>query len=400
MGKTHNRLPILTPLVILAILMMAGIAVLVTASGDVLAAPQAQQPDNSQCLLCHQNEGGTWTLPSGETLSVQIDPEAFGGSTHARLACQTCHTNIADYPHPENSAQSARQYTLQYQDTCAQCHPEQAAATADNAHARVRNDPNNPNAENAPTCVDCHNPHAQPLIVTDENGRLTGSELAAATQTCAKCHNQITEEYAASVHGEGLLENKNPDVPSCIDCHGVHDLSGPSELGNQFRLSSPQVCAKCHTDESIMSKYGLSTQVLTTYIADFHGTTVALFEKQDPDQAINMPVCYDCHGVHNIQRVDDPEKGIQVKQNLLVTCQKCHPDATLNFPDSWLSHYIPSKERAPLVFYVEWFYKILIPLVLGGMLILVGSDIFRRVKRRRAKPAPADVEEKTGEQGG
>ena len=34
---------------------------------------------------------------------------------------------------------------------------------------------------------------------------------------------------------------------------------------------------------AIMDKYGISTQVLNTYVADFHGTTVTLFEKQSPD---------------------------------------------------------------------------------------------------------------------
>lgn len=390
----QKRLPFLTPVFILLAVILVGGAILMITNGSVQAAPPAQEPDNSQCLLCHQDETKTWQLPGGDTLSIAISPEMFGGSVHSKLACQTCHTNISGFPHPENSAQTAREYTLQYANTCAQCHPAQVEETADNAHARVRNDPNNPNAANAPTCVDCHNPHTQSKIIKDEAGKLTGLEHAATAKTCAKCHSQIADEYAESVHGEGVLVNNNPDVPSCIDCHGVHNISGPTASGNQFRLTSPQICAKCHTDESIMGKYGLSTQVLNTYIADFHGTTVTLFEKLDPDQQTNMPVCFDCHGVHNIKRVDDPEKGIQIKENLLATCQKCHPDATPNFPDSWLSHYIPSKERAPLVFYVEWFYKILIPLVLGAMVVLVASDIFRRVSHRKAKPTNADVEEK------
>jgi len=164
-------------------------------------------------------------------------------------------------------------------------------------------------------------------------------------------------------------------------------VSGPSG-GAAFRLSSPKICADCHTNEQIMSKYGLSTQVLQTYVADFHGTTVTLFEKLDPDQQINMPVCYDCHGVHDIRRSDDPEKGLQVKQNLLAACQKCHPDATENFPDAWLSHYIPDRNRYPLVYWVNEFYKYFIPTVLGGMGLFVVSDIYRRwVLDRRRKNA-------------
>ena len=160
----------------------------------------------------------------------------------------------------------------------------------------------------------------------------------------------------------------------------------------QFRLNSPELCAKCHTDEKIMSKYGISTQVLNTYVSDFHGTTVTLFEKQSPDQQTNKPVCFDCHGVHNIAKVDDPTKGLQIKTNMLNACQKCHPDANINFPDSWLSHYIPSPEKAPLVYYVNLFYSLFIPTVLGGMAIVVVTDVYRKARTRR-KPVQSESRE-------
>ena len=107
------------------------------------------------------------------------------------------------------------------------------------------------------------------------------------------------------------------------------------------------MCADCHTDAKKMAKYKLSTQVLRTYVADFHGSTVTLFQRRHPDQVTNKPVCYDCHGIHDIASKSDPKKGLQVKANLLRTCQKCHPDATTNFSDAWLSHYIPTRERTP-----------------------------------------------------
>ncbi len=166
----------------------------------------------------------------------------------------------------------------------------------------------------------------------------------------------------------------------------MHSIEDPTTTA--FRLNSPQLCAKCHTDASIMSKYGISTQVLNTYVADFHGTTVTLFEKLSPDQVTNKPVCFDCHGVHNIQKVDDPVYGLAMKQNLLTACQRCHPDASSNFPDAWMSHYIPSPTHDALVYYVNLFYKIFIPTVIGGMAIFVLSDIVRRLLERRkgAKP--------------
>ncbi len=55
-------------------------------------------------------------------------------------------------------------------------------------------------------------------------------------------------------------------------------------------------------DEEMMGKYGISTDVFETYVADFHGHDCRLFEKQLLDQETNKAVCYDCHGVENILR--------------------------------------------------------------------------------------------------
>jgi hypothetical protein len=143
-----------------------------------------------------------------------------------------------------------------------------------------------------------------------------------------------------------------------------------------------------------MKQYGISTNVLSTYVADFHGTTVHMFEENYPDQPTNKPVCTDCHGVHDILRPDDPTAGIAYKKNLLVKCQQCHPTATTEtFTDSWLSHYEPSPKAFPIVYYVNLFYLLFIPIVLGGMIFFVITDIYRRIKNRRAASAMAAKEE-------
>ena len=167
-------------------------------------------------------------------------------------------------------------------------------------------------------------------------------------------------------------------------------------------LASPQICADCHTNSAIMDKYGLSTNVLDTYVADFHGTTVTLFEETSPDEATNKPVCYDCHGVHNVSSVSDPEKGLEIKENLLVTCQKCHPDANLSFSDSWMSHYDPSPDKFALVYYVNLFYKIMIPGVIGAMALFVVTDFGRQIinKNQKKSAKKSEGQEKSSEEGG
>ena len=290
---------------------------------------QPEQPDNDYCLGCHSLEGQTYTFASGEIISITVTADEFEKSIHGsqEFLCTDCHTEIKEYPHPEIEVQYSREYTHQYDTTCSECHEDKYDNLMDSVHAEVLELGN----LNAPVCSDCHDPHAQSV----EGISALSIELGKTSQICAQCHNSIYVEYAQSVHGSALINENNPDVPSCEDCHGIHLISDPRT--NEARLASPQICADCHTNSAIMDKYGLSTNVLDTYVADFHGTTVTLFEETSPDQPTNKPVCYDCHGVHNVSSVSDPEKGLEIQENLLVTCQKCHPDASLSFSASWMS---------------------------------------------------------------
>ncbi len=359
------------------------------AAGD--SAPAAGTPaptapvgvSSDYCLECHSKPGQTRNLPSGEQLYLTIDPEAFNGSVHgsAGYACVQCHTTIRTYPHPAFVIQNLREATLQLYMACKACHSDNYQKTLDSVHqAALR-----AGKENAAVCSDCHNPHYQTRLTDPVSHATLPSARVHIPQTCARCHSAVYDQYKQSVHGSALIGEGNPDVPTCIDCHGVHNIQDP--LTTAFRVNSPELCAKCHTDPARMDKYSISTQVLNTYLADFHGTTVTLFERTAPGQPTNKPVCFDCHGVHNIVKPDDPQKGLEVKENLLKTCQRCHPSATTNFPDAWLSHYVPSAAAHPLVYYVNVFYKLLIPGTIGGMLIFVASDAYRRVSHRRNRRA-------------
>jgi nitrate/TMAO reductase-like tetraheme cytochrome c subunit len=336
------------------------------------------------CLGCHGQSGLTMKLGDGSMLDLYIPAEMHQNSIHGKLgyACVQCHTTVGNYPHPSFSAQNTRDVTLQLYSVCRRCHNQQFELVLDSVHTRALGTGNT----NAAVCVDCHTAHeVRQLTDPKTYERLPGTGVWTA-ETCGRCHSAIYDKYKDSVHGSALIGEGNPDVPTCIDCHGVHNIGDPTTA--KFRLLSPEICAKCHTDPKRMGKYGISTEVLNTYVADFHGTTVQVFEKQSPDAPTNKPVCYDCHGVHDIARVDDPQKGLQIRENLLTRCQVCHPDANLKFPTAWLSHYIPSPSKNAMVYYVNLFYKILIPVVIGGMVLLVGMDYGRSslnwIKRRRS----------------
>jgi predicted CXXCH cytochrome family protein len=367
------------------LLLVIVVIVLPTTPAEAAHPSQNGKPSNEECLACHQQAGMTAQI-GGQPLPITIDPEKFTASVHGteNVACVDCHTNIKGFPHPAVVGGSPRDFSLQLYPTCQQCHLQQYQKTLDSVHQRALA-AGNPNAA---VCTDCHNPHTQARLTDKNTGQLLQAARVVIPQTCSKCHSTIYETYRTSVHG-AALQDGNPDVPTCIDCHGVHNISNPTT--NSFRNSIPFLCAKCHTNETLMKKYGISTNVLSTYVADFHGTTVEMFEKNYPDQPTNKPVCTDCHGVHDIVKPDNPQAGIAFKKNLLVKCQQCHPTATTaSFTDAWLSHYQPSPKVFPLVFFVNLFYKIFIPAVLGGMLLFVLTDVYRRLIVRRARGKGAE----------
>lgn len=150
-------------------------------------------------------------------------------------------------------------------------------------------------------CEACHTdiktyPHPQQTY-TNRRELTRGYYLA-----CKKCHSLNYEKTLDSMHAKAASAG-NPDAPVCTDCHGAHDVQAP----DQPRARISETCGKCHTD------------IARDYIQSVHGS--ALTQENNPD----VPVCTDCHGVHNIQdprtaqfRVDTPE-----------LCAGCHADPEL-----------------------------------------------------------------------
>ena len=352
------------------ILLLAAFAT--QSAGRAYASPSpVALTDNSQCLSCHSQPNMLLTTGE-EKILLTIDGAKFDESAHGQeqITCVECHADIKEFPHPEYNKDGLREFNYALfnatQSACQGCHEDEATRAMSGVHQQTLDTGNH----NAAMCADCHNPHYAE----------SAAERAEVPDLCARCHSEIAEQYKDSVHGEALLAEANPDVPNCIDCHGNHDIVDPRTA--EFRNNIPLLCAECHTDASIMDKYEISINVLNTYVSDYHGTTVTLFEQNSPDLPTNKPVCTDCHGTHTISKTDDPQTGIALKENLLGKCQRCHPDATANFPDAWMSHYDASPENFPLVYYVNLFYKFFIPAVIGGMLVFVVTDIIRRLINR------------------
>ncbi len=120
------------------------------------------------CLVCH----GEKEFKDAAGRSLFVDPAKHKASVHGALACNDCHTQIKDYPHPKKIAKVQ----------CAACHAEPAAALPESAHAAL--------GENA--CSSCHG---------DAHEAGLAAEIDATR--CAECHADEVKELSSSVHGRG-----------------------------------------------------------------------------------------------------------------------------------------------------------------------------------------------------
>jgi predicted CXXCH cytochrome family protein len=328
----------------------------------------AQALPNEACLGCHRNPGLVMRLGDGTEVSLQISLDAFTKSVHGRrLLCTACHQNIKTLPHEPVSFADRRALSLNYSQGCTICHRGKFKEFQESVHRLLLSEGN----RQAPLCADCHGAH------TVTRGGIARGQVS---HTCAKCHGDIYRLYEKSVHGTALIGAGNPDVPTCSTCHLSHTTRDPRKIA--FRMDIPKLCADCHRDQSIMAKYGISTHVVSTYLQDFHGVSINLYRRQASPPPRLTAVCTDCHGIHDIRFVLDPE-SLAGKASLHRTCQGCHPGAPPDFPTAWLSHYIPTPSRAPLVYYVKLFYSIFLPGVLVCVIVHVGLDLIHAAKTPR-----------------
>lgn len=348
-------------------LLLASALVLPTLIASPLLGDDKFTEEAETCLSCHGDKEATKTLADGSTASIYVDVTAFEKSAHEKnVPCSSCHPDHKEYPHPEVVAADPREFQAKFQEACRTCHSQKYNQYQDSVHhrAHLKGD------LMAPYCFDCHGSHD----VKRPKKTRTGTSA-----TCATCHSEVYAQYEKSVHGKALIDGLNTDAPVCTDCHNSHAIEDPTTL--RWRVQSPEVCSKCHSDKQKMAKYGLSTDVLKTYLDDFHGMSAELYGHQKTEPKKLVQVCFDCHGIHDITKTDAANSKV-LKANLVQSCRKCHPDASENLPSAWLSHYRPSLEHSPMVYAVRIFYRIFIPFIIGGLILQMALHVFWVVLKR------------------
>lgn len=338
------------------------------------SAISPNQGTEEYCLSCHGEQDITMTFKDGESTSITISKEMLDHSIHSSkgIECVACHQTIQKYPHPVQNFASKRELSIAYYEACKACHSGNYEKAKDSIHASIMDTGNLATA----ICTDCHGAHDISAAMEPK------SKISA---TCGKCHDEILATYTKSVHGAALINEGNQDVPVCTDCHGVHNIVDPRTV--DFRVQSPEMCAKCHSDPELMGKYGLSSDVYSIYKTSWHGVDVSVYKAKWPTIWHDSAVCTDCHGIHDIGKPSDPNSMVS-PQNLLSTCQKCHPGAGPNWTGAWTGHNKISLERTPILFYVDAFYSSFSPFVLWVCVIYVLLQIIRQLFDRVRRNLP------------
>ncbi len=164
-------------------------------------------------------------------------------------------------------------------------------------------------------CVTCHSD-----FNNDSPSFRPSQWKAKARESCVNCHNHKAQAdvYAQSVHGRAAAstdkDKSGTFVPDCVDCHGGHITSALNNAARRrtaMRLRVQEICGSCHKD------------YWEPYNDYYHGKT-SIFNTP------NMPVCWNCHGYHDIQRSSNPVSHV-ARANLPMTCAKCHSTTDLTF---------------------------------------------------------------------
>ena len=221
-----------------------------------MAADGEMSKESKACLTCHDKDGMTKTLESGEALALSVSTKAYTESMHKKTDCEDCHSNLDSKTHGKvkTAIKSKREFALGMRDSCRDCHKKKATEYDDSVHAALIK----AGSKKAPLCTDCHNPH------TVRSAKVVGP---IAETPCAKCHEAIFKAYAKDVHGLERVA-KGISAPLCAGCHQAHAVKAAS-MGEGVK----DACLACHKEALNQHK-------------DWLPNTALHFE------AISCPVCH------------------------------------------------------------------------------------------------------------
>jgi DnaJ-class molecular chaperone len=321
------------------------------------------------CSACHAEVGQQYTRSIHGRLLAEDDPNA--------PTCKECHGRhgVLGKRDPRSPT-----FATKIPQLCARCHREGEPAAAryeGPQHGIVEHYAQSIHGKGllksgltvTATCTNCHTAH-DVLPLRDAESSVNPRNVPA---TCGSCHHGIQEQFERSVHAT-IPGEPGKDLPVCSTCHSAHTIRRADEEG--FKLDIMTKCGDCHAE------------IAATYFDTFHGKVSELgFTK--------TAKCYDCHGAHDTLRVSDPRSHLS-RQNVVATCQKCHPGATRRFAGylTHATHHDP--DRYPLLFWTFWGMTSLLigTFVAGGLhtLLWIPRAVQMRRELRRERDLAAEDE--------
>jgi len=291
-------------------------------------------------------------------------------------SCIDCHGEHSIRQITDSESPVSRQHEI---EVCLRCHldsPEiqkrmtHAAGFISSYEKSIHGRANKEGNMAAAICSDCHGGHEE-MKASNPNSKVNKFNI---TSTCGVCHQQVTNEFIHSVHGEALSQGIEAS-PTCTDCHGEHEIIEPERKESPVSPTnvSEQVCGPCHGSVKLTEKYGLSSDRFSAYEDSYHGLAVQFGSVQ----AAN---CASCHGIHNILPSSNPKSKIN-PSNIANTCGSCHPGANENFAKGKV-HVTMDRGKNELIYWISSIYILLIISLVGSMTLHNVLDWFRKTREK------------------
>lgn len=154
---------------------------------------EGEEDFNSLCFLCHGEPGFETTLPSGETLPLYVNQEAFDSSVHGDLECIACHPEQLRIPHTPPAVEDRRAFSVERARPCETCHEEATDSYLDSVHGVTLR----LGVNRAAVCADCHTNHE-----VQHPDEWPNAERA---ERCQQCHEGADANFAS-----GWLGHREP----------------------------------------------------------------------------------------------------------------------------------------------------------------------------------------------
>jgi hypothetical protein len=273
-----------------------------------VTAAVAQEGDDAECMMCHDDRS-LIVERDGRRVSMYVNYQAFAQSVHAGEGCLSCHADVDvdDLPHAED---------LDPVD-CSMCHDDEVEQFTASLHGQAVHS----NRFLAPSCTTCHGKHD---ILSSKNPAAR-TYVTNIPSLCGDCHKDgtrvselraisqrhILEDYAESIHGDGLFRRGLIVTAVCTSCHFAHNIlphENPLSSINEANIAS--TCQQCHA------------RIEEVHVKVIDGE---LWEKRPHE----VPICVDCHQPHRVRRVDYTASFPDRR------CMDCHsnPDLSVTEPD-------------------------------------------------------------------